>query len=198
MEDKQFNNLKYYYTIIYLDLYQKLRLKPKEYIVLSHIVYTSKRNECKNNVTKFSKQLCISRNTIYNILEKLWAERHIKDYHKESKILCLDVDLKNMFDEQREQTRYCKVYHKHKKELKISELDYILLFSIYILSKKCSFSNAGSNYFINILGIKERNYYLRKERLSKLGLIRQESYRTYISKEIEEWFDLINKCSNAA
>ena len=197
MKDKEIINHKYYYTTINFDLYNQLRLKLNEYIVLRHLVFLSKRNECENNVIKFARQLCLSRNTVYDILEKLSLENFLKEYKKGNELLYLDLDLKEMFNEETERGVYSRVYHKHKKELKLTDIDYIILFSFYRLSIRYP-SIAGFSYFNRMLGIKERNYYRIIKKLSESGLIIHNSNSTSVTKNMKEWFELYNNCSKAA
>ena len=178
------------YTIVYFDVMKDLHISYMEYIVLQTMLHFSSKNEYKKGISKISNHLKLSRNTIYKYLKILMLKEHIARFEPKSDTYYLKYDIKERFENGGK--LYVKIYHNHRKELKIAIKKYALLYMIYSLSKnlKNRCANAGIKNYCNYINISESHFETVKGQLIKVNLLEQQT-TTFLklNENLFNWFE---------
>jgi hypothetical protein len=184
------NSEEEHYTIVYFDVMKDLQIGFTEYAVLQTMFHFSKRNVCNIEKSNLSRKLFIARNTLNKYLEKLIFKEHISKVETDSKTYYLKYDVKERFENGGK--IYVKIYHKHRKELKISIKHYIFLYMIYALSKNkvSRISLASKEYYSEYINTSISNFGTIKCELTKKGFLeRQETGFLKLNENIFNWFE---------
>lgn len=176
------------YTVVYLDIKKDLQIDFTEYLVLQAMLNFSNKNVYSKGVSKLSTYLKISRNTTYKCLNTLFQKGHITNDDLNSKIYYLKYDIRERFESS--DNLYVKIYHEHRKELKLSIKQYVFLYMIYSLSKKVGKSAiAGKKMYCKNINFSESHFATSKSLLIKYKLLEpQGNLSLKLSEEIFEWF----------
>jgi predicted transcriptional regulator len=179
-----------HYTIVYFDVMKNMKIDFTEYIVLQTMLHFSKRNEYKKGIPKLSVYLKISRNTIYDAIDKLFLKGHISRGETNSKTYYLNYDVKEQFEDKG--NLYVKIYHSHRKALKLSLRQYVLLYMVYSLSKKrkSRIAIAGRNNYCEYINFSESHFATSKSKLIKAKLLEPlETHFLKLNKDVFSWFE---------
>jgi DNA-binding transcriptional regulator YhcF (GntR family) len=179
-----------HYTIVYFDVMKDLQIDFREYIVLQTILHFSKKNQYNKGILKLSNHLKVSRNTVYKALNELLKKGHIFSFEPNSKTINLKHDVRERFEMKGK--IYVKIYHNHRKELKLSLRQYVLLYMVYSLSKnrKSRIAIAGTKKYCEYINFSESHFATSKSKLIKAKLL--EPLKTHFLKlnvDIFNWFE---------
>ncbi|AWM14643.1 hypothetical protein DI487_12785 [Flavobacterium sediminis] len=186
------NPVKDNYSILYFEVMKGLEIGFEEYIVLQIMLKFSKRNEIKLDKSLISKTLCISRNTLDKVLVKLISKGHINKVEAQGKAYYISVDVKEKFEIA---GLYVKIYHKHRKLLKLSLKQYAFLYMIYSLSKKydSKIAIAGKEKYCDFLNISKSHYDTTKGKFKEANLIEpQKNHFLKLNIDVFNWFESRN------
>jgi hypothetical protein len=178
-----------YFTIVYYNLLEQLDYQLREYIVFDTLLRNSKRNEFTDGKQFLYNRLFISRNTLDASLNRLKILNFITSI--ENKRILLNYEISEVFTEI-QTSNYSIIYHKHRKDLMLSQKEYCLLYCYYFLSKKYGQSFANAQKYCNDLGIKQREYFRIKRKLLNANLIICFAKNNVATIEtITEWFNSV-------
>lgn len=176
------------YTIVYYDTLKKMNYNITEYVVFDTLIRFSKKNEFKKPKAFLHQYLHLASNTIETSIDILSKKGYIEETKK---IIYLNYEIVELFSENNANSKFIKIYHKHRFELnKMSLHRYALLYAFYSLSLRYGHTSAKVKFYQENLGIKERNYHRIKEDFLKNGFIQphQNNY-VKVSPIIKNWFD---------
>ena len=179
-----------HYTIVYFDVMKDLQIDFREYVVLQTMLHFSKRNEYNKGILKLSNHLKISRNTVYKALNKLFLKGHISSFEPNSKTINLNSDVRERFEVKGK--IYVKIYHNHRKALKLSLKQYVLLYMVYSLSKnrKSRIAIAGRKKYCEYINFSESHFATSKSHFVKAKLLEPlETHFLKLNEDIFNWFE---------
>jgi hypothetical protein len=116
---------------------------------------------------------------------------------KDGKTYNLNYDLKERFETSA--GVYVQIYHKHRKLLNISVVQYVFLYMIYSLSKNKlnKVAIAGTEYYRKHTNISTRHFYTSINNLTEKNILEpQNNSHLKLNENIFNWFE--SKCSKKA
>lgn len=174
----------------------------KEAIILSIIILkcgSRSKSKFPYQISLIIKETGIARNTVSQTLIKLKSMNIInildgKEIYLASNITHVEDMLEELMEEEIKKRKssfyslsrgHTNFNFKLMKILKLNEVQYAILHSYFILSKKTGYARIGKSYFLYYFRIKERQFKYIKSKLIRENYISKHPYSEEIY--VEEW-----------
>lgn len=176
------------YCIVYFEVMRDLNVTIEEYLVLEQMLFRSKHNTCKIKISSLADYLCFTRASTYKYIKGLIQKRHVEKEVHSSRVFYIHHDVEDRFKPH--DKKYIKIYHKKRKQLGLSPMQFSLLYMIYSLSKnlKNKYATASIDYYRSRLGISIRHYYSSLEKCERNNLIIRKNLYLKLEGNLFEWF----------
>ncbi|MDB5226448.1 MAG: hypothetical protein JWN78_641 [Bacteroidota bacterium] len=177
---------KYSYTMVYFDIWNDFDITLNDYIVLDAIRFFCKHNTLTVPITGIADNVKLSRTTIYESLDNLLGKELITR-DNDCKEYYLNPDIEHKWG--KKERKYIVIYHKDRKEKKLSVAEYGIFYLLYSFSLTNGYARGSANTYTKLLHLKERHYFNTKKKLKALNLIWQDKKNIIVlSKSAKQFF----------